>query len=161
MLGAPCSGERYRVLHLTWVAVFLTFVVWFNFAPLAPPAAASLGLTGDQLTTLALANVALTVPARALIGMALDGRGPRRVFAGILIYATVPTLVFATATTFTTLLVGRLASSEVGAGFVVGIHIMAEWSPLGTGGGRGPVRRLGQLPRGGAPGRGAGGPGIR
>lgn len=120
---------RYRILHLTWMAFFLTFVVWFNFAPLAPAVAASLGLTGGQLTTLALANVALTVPARILIGMALDRWGPRRVFAGILIYAAVPTLVFATATTFTTLLISRLAVSVIGAGFVVGIRIVAEWFP--------------------------------
>ena len=26
---------RHRVLHLTWFAFFLTFVVWFNFAPFA------------------------------------------------------------------------------------------------------------------------------
>ena len=36
MLGDLWSFQgRYRTLHLTWIAFFLTFVVWFNLAPLA------------------------------------------------------------------------------------------------------------------------------
>jgi hypothetical protein len=31
---------KYRVLHLTWIAFFLSFVVWFNFAPFANTIAA-------------------------------------------------------------------------------------------------------------------------
>ncbi|MGB1022353.1 MAG: MFS transporter, partial [Synechococcus sp.] len=35
MLGDLWSFQgRYRTLHLTWIAFFLTFVVWFNLAPL-------------------------------------------------------------------------------------------------------------------------------
>ena len=26
--------DRFKVLHLSWIAVFITFVVWFNHAPL-------------------------------------------------------------------------------------------------------------------------------
>ena len=36
---------RYRTLHLTWFAFFLTFVVWFNLAPLATTVKADLGLS--------------------------------------------------------------------------------------------------------------------
>lgn len=78
---------------------------------------------------LALCNVALTVPARVLIGMALDRWGPRRVYASILLYAAVPTLVFATATSFEVLVASRLAMSIIGAGFVVGIRMVGEWFP--------------------------------
>jgi MFS transporter, NNP family, nitrate/nitrite transporter len=120
---------RHRVLHLTWLAFFLSFVVWFNFAPFASTIAAAFDLTSEQLTVLALCNVALTVPARVLVGMALDRWGPRRVFASILIYAALPCLVFATATSFGMLVVSRLALSVVGAGFVVGIRMVSEWFP--------------------------------
>jgi NNP family nitrate/nitrite transporter-like MFS transporter len=74
---------RYRVLHLTWLAFFLSFVVWFNFAPFARTIGDQLGLSTNQLVVLGLCNVALTIPARVFIGMALDRFGPRRVYASI------------------------------------------------------------------------------
>ncbi|HUG85975.1 MAG TPA: NarK family nitrate/nitrite MFS transporter [Euzebya sp.] len=120
---------RYRVLHLTWFAFFLSFVVWFNFAPFSATIGEELGLSREQLLTIGLCNVALTVPARVLIGMALDRWGPRRVYAAILIYAAVPCTVFATATTFEVMVASRLALSIVGAGFVVGIRMVSEWFP--------------------------------
>jgi MFS transporter, NNP family, nitrate/nitrite transporter len=126
---------RNRVLHLTWMAFFLTFVVWFNFAPFASTIGDQLGLGAEQLTVLALCNVALTVPSRILVGMALDRWGPRRSFAAILIYAAVPCTLFATATSFPMLVASRLALSVVGGGFVVGIRMVSEWFPpreLGT-----------------------------
>ena len=36
---------KYRILHLTWFAFFLSFVVWFNFAPFANTIAEQLALT--------------------------------------------------------------------------------------------------------------------
>ena len=43
MLGDLWSFQgRYRTLHLTWIAFFLTFVVWFNLAPLATTVKADL-----------------------------------------------------------------------------------------------------------------------
>lgn len=120
---------KHRVLHLTWIAFFLSFVVWFNFAPFATTIQEQLGLTDAQRKTIGLVNVALTVPARLFIGMALDRWGPRRVYAGILTFAAVPNTVFALAQSFETLLFSRLALSVVGAGFVVGIRMVSEWFP--------------------------------
>ena len=120
---------KYRVLHLTWIAFFLSFVVWFNFAPFANTIQDQLGLTDAQRKTIGLVNVALTVPARIFVGMALDRWGPRRVYAGILTFAVVPNTAFALAQSFETLMFSRLALSVVGAGFVVGIRMVSEWFP--------------------------------
>ncbi|CAN5777341.1 hypothetical protein BH23ACT2_BH23ACT2_17220 [soil metagenome] len=120
---------KYRVLHLTWFAFFLSFVVWFNFAPFVNTIGDQFGLTTEQKITLGLCNVALTVPARIFIGMALDRWGPRRIYAGILVFAVVPCTLFATAGTFAMLVVSRLLLSIVGAGFVVGIRMVSEWFP--------------------------------
>ncbi len=120
---------KYRILHLTWLAFFLSFVVWFNFAPFVNTIGEQFGLTKAQKVTIGLCNVALTVPARIFIGMALDRYGPRRVYSVILIYSAFPCLAFALAQTFSHLVVSRLALSVVGAGFVVGIRMVSEWFP--------------------------------
>lgn len=129
-VGALLSFQgKHRILHLTWFAFFLSFVVWFNFAPFANTIAEQLGLTEAQKKTIGLCNVALTVPARVFIGMALDRWGPRRVFSTILVFALVPNTVFAFARTFEAMVFSRLALSVVGAGFVVGIRMVSEWFP--------------------------------
>jgi MFS transporter, NNP family, nitrate/nitrite transporter len=127
--GLGSFRGSYRTLHLTWFAFFLTFVVWFNFAPFSQTVGEQLHLTKAQLTTIALCNVALTVPARIVIGMLLDRLGPRRVYAAILIFAAVPSLAFALSSSFPALVLSRLALSIVGAGFVVGIRMVSEWFP--------------------------------
>jgi NNP family nitrate/nitrite transporter-like MFS transporter len=135
LVRSVLRGPGSRTLHLTWSAFFLTFVVWFNFAPFATRIGDQMGLSEGQLVTLGLCNLALTVPARILIGSLLDRFGPRRTFSAILVYAAVPCLVFATAQGFEQLVLGRLLISVVGAGFVVGIRMVAEWYPadrLGT-----------------------------
>lgn len=120
---------RYRILHMTWFAFFLSFVVWFNLAPLATAVQADMGLTAGQIRTLAICNVALTVPARIIIGMVLDRFGPRITYSVLLIYAALPCLLFAMAQDFSQLVISRLALSIVGAGFVIGIRMVAEWFP--------------------------------
>lgn len=120
---------RNRILHLTWFAFFLTFVVWFNFAPLATTIKDDLGLTVDQMKTIGICNVALTVPARILIGMLLDRFGPRITFSTLLVYAAIPCFLFASANDFNTLVISRLLLGIVGAGFVIGIRMVSEWFP--------------------------------
>ncbi len=128
-LFTKASQGRYRILHLTWFAFFLSFVVWFNFPPFATTIVQEFGLTPAQAGTIGLCNVALTVPARIIIGMLLDKFGPRITYTCLLIYAAIPCLIFATATSFNQLVVGRLLMGIVGAGFVIGIRMTAEWFP--------------------------------
>jgi MFS transporter, NNP family, nitrate/nitrite transporter len=130
MLGELFSfRDRYRVLHLTWFAFFLTFVVWFNFAPLATTIQQDLGLTKAQISTITICNLALTIPARIVIGMLLDKYGPRVTYSTLLIFCAVPCTMFAMAHDFNTLVISRLLLSLVGAGFVIGIRMVAEWFP--------------------------------
>ena len=120
---------RYKILHMTWFAFFLSFVVWFNFAPFATTIGQDFGLTKPQLGTIGLCNIALTVPARIIIGMLLDKFGPRLTYSLLLIYSAIPSLIFATAQDFNQLVLGRLLMGIVGAGFVIGIRMVAEWFP--------------------------------
>jgi len=122
------KNPEIRALHLTWIAFFITFYVWFNMAPLASSMLKSVDwLTTDDLKLFAICNVALTIPARILVGMALDRFGPRRVFSILMVVMSIPALVFAFGNTMTQLLVSRLILSSIGASFVVGIHMTALW----------------------------------
>ncbi|MEE8574375.1 MAG: MFS transporter [Thermodesulfobacteriota bacterium] len=122
------KDPQIKALHLTWIAFFITFYVWFNMAPLATTMIKQVAfLSKTELKVFAISNVALTIPARVLVGMAQDKYGPRRVFSILMVVCAIPALAFAYGTTFTQLLVGRLALSSVGAGFVVGIHMTALW----------------------------------
>jgi NNP family nitrate/nitrite transporter-like MFS transporter len=120
-------GPPQRVLQLTTLAFFLTFVVWFNFAPFSVAIGKDLGLDGSQLAAIGLCNLALTIPARVFVGRLLDRVGPRRLYAWLLVFAVVPNTVFAMSSSFTVLVLSRLALGLVGAGFVVGIRMVAEW----------------------------------
>ncbi|MBB3184043.1 NNP family nitrate/nitrite transporter-like MFS transporter [Halomonas fontilapidosi] len=122
------KSPEIRALHLTWIAFFITFYVWFNMAPLASSMLKSVDwLTQDDIKLFAICNVALTIPARIIVGMALDRFGPRRVFSILMVTMSVPALVFAFGDTMAQLLVSRLVLSSIGASFVVGIHMTALW----------------------------------
>ncbi len=128
------SGKM-KVLHLSWMAFFVTFVVWFNFAPLLQMVKATFGLTTQEVKTLLILNVALTIPARVLIGTLTDRYGPRVVYSALLALCSLPCFAFAFAETFIQLAISRFLLGFIGAGFVIGIRIVSEWFPhneLGT-----------------------------
>jgi NNP family nitrate/nitrite transporter-like MFS transporter len=121
--------DRYRILHQTWFAFFLTFVCWFNFAPFATTIGKQLDLAPEQIKTLGICNLALTIPARLIIGMLLDRFGPRITYSILLMFAAVPCLATALSQDFNQLVISRLLMGIVGSGFVVGIRMVAEWFP--------------------------------
>ena len=126
---------KMKVLHLSWMAFFITFVVWFNFAPLLQSVKASLGLTSAEIKTLLILNVAFTIPARVVIGMLTDRFGPRIIYSGLLAICALPCFAFALADSFVQAAIARFLLGFIGAGFVVGIRLVSEWFPhneLGT-----------------------------
>lgn len=71
---------KIKTLHITWMAFFISFMVWFNHAPLLASIQQTFGLTAQQVKALLIINVALTIPARIVIGMLVDKYGPRITF---------------------------------------------------------------------------------
>lgn len=124
------SQERIRVLHYSWIAFFLTFYVWFNMAPLATTMLKTEEwLTPEHIKILMICNVALTIPARIIIGALIDKYGPRTVYSGLMISMTIPALMFAFGNSFVQLLISRMILGSIGAGFVIGIKLVANWFP--------------------------------
>ena len=122
------SGKT-RILHLTWFAFFLTFLVWFNHAPLLIAIKDSMGLSDQQIKTLLILNVALTIPARIIVGMLVDAIGPRRMFSVLLFVSSVLCFGFALADSYEQLALMRFLLGFSGAGFVIGIRLISEWFP--------------------------------
>ncbi len=119
----------YRTLHLTWFAFFLTFVCWFNFAPFASVIGKELHLDESQIKTLLICNLAITIPARIIIGALLDRYGPRITYSILLMFAIVPCIATAVAQDFNQMVIARLLMGIVGSGFVLGIRMVSEWFP--------------------------------
>jgi len=120
---------RYRILHMTWFAFFMTFVVWLGLGPIMPYIKEALDLTDQQTKVLLILNVAMTIPARIVVGMLVDKLGPRIMYSSILILGGLISIAFAWAESYEQLAILRFLSGFIGAGFVVGIRMIGEWFP--------------------------------
>ncbi len=121
--------ERIKTLHYTWFAFFVTFLIWFAHVALMPTIKDYFLLTDGQVKAILMLNVALTIPARLLIGAMVDKYGPKRSYSALLFISGFLCFIFAFAQTFQMLAIGRFLIGFVGAGFVVGIRLISEWFP--------------------------------
>lgn len=123
------SQPSIRILHLSWFAFFLTFMIWFNLAPLKPLIMEAFDMSEAQWKALLILNIALTIPARIVIGILVDKFGPRIIYSGLLIASGLLCIAFASAQSFEQLALFRFLLGFVGAGFVIGIRLVGEWFP--------------------------------
>ena len=124
---ANLRDPKIRTLHLAWFAFFLSFVLWFNHAPLMVYIRQQLDLDDQQVKAILTLNVALTIPARVLVGMGVDRFGPRVVFTGLLVIGSFLCFGFAAARDFQMLALSRAALGFVGAGLVMAaVQFMEE-----------------------------------
>ncbi|WP_396587555.1 NarK family nitrate/nitrite MFS transporter [Bermanella sp. R86510] len=120
---------KIKMLHVSWFAFFITFMVWFNHAPLMGFIKEAFDLTSQEVKALLILNVALTIPARIIIGMLVDRFGPRHVYSGLLFASALLCTAFALAQSYEQLAIFRFLMGFVGAGFVIGIRLVGEWFP--------------------------------
>lgn len=123
------ADPKIKTLHLTWFAFFLTFVMWFNHAPILADLKQALSLTDAQIKALLILNVALTIPARIVVGILVDKFGPRIMYSVLLFLSSIFCVGFAFADSFESLALFRFLLGFVGAGFVIGIRLVSEWFP--------------------------------
>ncbi|WP_020482894.1 NarK family nitrate/nitrite MFS transporter [Methylomonas sp. MK1] len=120
---------KMQILHMSWLAFFISFVVWFNHAPLMLAIAENLKLSQAEIKTILILNVALTIPSRIAIGILVDKFGPKRTYSSLLAISSIPCFMFAAADDFQQLALARFLMGFVGAGFVIGIRMVGEWFP--------------------------------
>ena len=123
------KSPAIKTLHVTWIAFFLTFVLWFSHAPFKAAITASFDMTDAQWKALLILNVALTIPSRIVIGILVDKFGPRITYSLLLMAAGGLCSFFALAQSFEMLALARFLMGFVGAGFVIGIRLVGEWFP--------------------------------
>ena len=117
------SNPSIKTLHITWFAFFLTFMMWFSHAPMLVFIKEAFDLSSQQVKALMILNVAMTIPARIVIGILVDKFGPRHVYSGLLIASGFMCLLFATANSYEQLAIFRFLLGFVGAGFQASPHL--------------------------------------
>jgi len=120
---------KTKILHMSWLAFFISFVVWFNHAPLLVLIQQDLSISNAEIEIILLLNVALTIPARVIIGIVVDKFGARISYSVLLAVCSLPCFMFALAENFTQLAWARFLLGFIGAGFVVGVRIIGDWFP--------------------------------
>lgn len=120
---------KTKILHMSWMAFFISFVIWFNHAPLMMLIKQDLNISDADVEIILLLNVALTIPARVIIGMIVDRFGAKISYSVLLAVCSVPCFMFALADSFAELAWSRFLLGFIGAGFVVGVRIIGDWFP--------------------------------
>ncbi|MBK1791968.1 NarK family nitrate/nitrite MFS transporter [Persicirhabdus sediminis] len=123
------KNPSIRTLHFTWIAFFITFMVWFNHAPLGSFITEAFNLTKAQWKALLIVNVALTIPARIIVGILVDRFGPRLTYSILLFIAGITCIAFSLSQSYEQLAITRFLMGFTGAGFVIGIRMVGEWFP--------------------------------
>ncbi|MDH5185360.1 MAG: MFS transporter, partial [Gammaproteobacteria bacterium] len=86
-------------------------------------------LSDQEIKALLILNVALTIPARIIVGMLVDAFGPRRMYSLLLFISSFLAFGFAFADDYEQLALMRFLLGFTGAGFVIGIRMISEWYP--------------------------------
>ncbi|MGD0961622.1 MAG: MFS transporter, partial [Methylomonas sp.] len=120
---------KTKILHMSWMAFFVSFVVWFNHSPLMMLIKQDLALSDREVEIILLLNMALTIPARVIIGLVVDRFGAKISYSVLLAICSLPCFMFAMADNFAELAWSRFLLGFIGAGFVVGVRIIGDWFP--------------------------------
>jgi NNP family nitrate/nitrite transporter-like MFS transporter len=126
---------KWRTLLLATVGFNFSFLIWFSFAPFTGPMADEFGLSLAEIGILASSAIWLAPFGRMLTGWLSDKFGAPAVFAIVLAYVGVFSIISAFARDYSVFFVTRLIVATAGITFVIGIQHVAEWFPeeqLGT-----------------------------
>ena len=113
------STPQMRAFHLTWIAFFVCFFAWFATAPLMPIIKGDLKLTNDEVYSIGIAGVFVTVLARFVIGPLTDKYGPRLIYTLLLAFGAIPVIGISFAWDYNSFLIMRLLIGIIGASFVI------------------------------------------
>jgi predicted MFS family arabinose efflux permease len=132
MNGSPAVTARTagRVLVPFALAYFASYLFRVVNAVIAPNLAAELRIGPAELGLLTAAYFVCFAAFQLPLGVLLDRHGPRRVEGGLLVFAAIGALWFATAASLAGLAAGRaLIGLGVSAGYMAAIKAYTLWFP--------------------------------
>ena len=113
------STPQMRAFHMAWIGFFVCFFAWFATAPLMPIIKGDLQLSNDEVYSIGIAGVFVTVLARFVIGPLCDKYGPRLTYTVLLALGALPVIGIAFAWDYSSFLIMRLLIGIIGASFVI------------------------------------------
>jgi Major Facilitator Superfamily len=87
------ARPHMRAFHISWIAFFVSFFVWFSISPLLGEIATTLRLTHEQIWTSSCLAVASSAITRIVVGPLNDMFGARYIMAATLVAAAIPTVL--------------------------------------------------------------------
>ncbi|WP_267640796.1 MFS transporter [Haloarchaeobius amylolyticus] len=120
-------SRKVEQLLIATLGFFTAFLLWFSTAAFSPSIGQAFSLSMAELGLLASSAIWLAPPGRVAAGWAADRLGAHNVFAIILGYAGVVSIMSAFASSYEVLFVQRLVVASAGISFVVGIQHVAQW----------------------------------
>jgi nitrate/nitrite transporter NarK len=87
------ARPHMRAFHISWIAFFVSFFVWFSISPLLGEIATTLRLTHEQIWTSSCLAVASSAITRIVVGPLNDMFGARYIMAATLVAAAIPTML--------------------------------------------------------------------
>ncbi|GAX22636.1 hypothetical protein FisN_17Lh128 [Fistulifera solaris] len=113
------ARPHMRAFHFAWFAFFMAFFVWFSAAPLLSEIRDDLKLTKKEIWSTSVIAVGGTILFRFMMGPLCDKFGPRIPFAGVLMFAAIPTGLTGLAVDYKSLLIIRCLIGVAGCTFVM------------------------------------------
>jgi hypothetical protein len=117
---ALCSMERphMRGFHFAWMAMFISFLMWFAITPLLGEIQISLNLTREEIWTSSVFGTTGTIVMRVIMGPLCDKYGSRLCMSLVVLTAAIPCALTGLVNTANGLYISRLCVGIAGASFV-------------------------------------------
>ena len=106
---------QMRAFHMSWFAFFLCFFAWFGIAPLMVYVRKEMNLDKEQVGTLRIASVSITIIGRLFIGWLCDRIGPRLCYTWLLCLGSLPVMGVGLAHSYEVFFFFRLCIGIIGA----------------------------------------------
>jgi NNP family nitrate/nitrite transporter-like MFS transporter len=118
---------KYRTLLLATMSFNFSFLIWFSFAPFTGGMAEEFGLSTAEIGILASSAIWMAPFGRILTGWLSDKYGAPNIFAIVLAYVGVFSIISAFAQNYSVFFATRIVVATAGITFVIGIQHVAEW----------------------------------